>query len=134
MQTEAQLRRTAFIEQAQPAHGFLDPLQIEKAINELRCSPRIQRPVILLEAQHAAIGVVGLAVAHQTADHQQAQLAQTRRINRKAERFAEMVAEIFSWLNAKVVLPPVVLPDVTASLDQPASIEQAATACRRAWG
>ena len=60
--------------------------------------------------------------------------AQTRRINRKAERFAEMVAEIFSWLNAKVVLPPVVLPDVTASLDQPASIEQAATACRRAWG
>lgn len=60
--------------------------------------------------------------------------ARTRRLNRKAERFAELVAEAYAWLEARVVLPALVLPEIPAAAHEGAFIEAAAEACRRAWG
>lgn len=56
--------------------------------------------------------------------------ANTRRANRKAERLAEMVSEIFLWLGERIQLPQFALPEISNSGD----IEEAAAACRRAWG
>lgn len=60
--------------------------------------------------------------------------AQTRRTNRKAERLAEMVAETYMWIAARIQLPPPGLPEIEFDLEDRASIESAATKCRRAWG
>ena len=55
--------------------------------------------------------------------------ANTRRANRSAEKLAELVAEVYGWLERRIVLPAVVLPVLKALGD----MEEAARECRRAW-
>lgn len=59
--------------------------------------------------------------------------AGTHKANRKAERLAEMVAEIFSWLGEKIDFPETVLPEI-AELGPAADAEAAAAETRKAWG
>jgi Zn-dependent peptidase ImmA (M78 family)/DNA-binding XRE family transcriptional regulator len=60
--------------------------------------------------------------------------AATRRANRKAMRFAELVAEGFLWLDEKISFPKKHIPEIDSSdLDSEKTIE-AATICRREWG
>ena len=54
----------------------------------------------------------------------------TRRANRRAERLAELCAEVYLWIEKRVTLPPVILPEV----EHLENIELAAQECRRAWG
>ena len=56
--------------------------------------------------------------------------ARTRHANRQAERVAEIVAEIIFWLEERVSFPAVDLPELDMVIDP----EEAAIACRRAWG
>jgi len=56
--------------------------------------------------------------------------ANTRRANRKAEQVADLVAEIYLWLEERVSFPAASLPEV----DHQADVEQAAHEARRAWG
>jgi len=56
--------------------------------------------------------------------------AKTRLLRRQAQRLAEMVAEAFIWLEQWVSFPNAPLPEIAAD----SSPEDAATACRRAWG
>jgi Zn-dependent peptidase ImmA (M78 family)/DNA-binding XRE family transcriptional regulator len=56
--------------------------------------------------------------------------AKTRLLRRQAQRLAEMVAEAFIWLEQWVAFPNAPLPDLAPG----ASPEEAAMACRRAWG
>jgi Zn-dependent peptidase ImmA (M78 family)/DNA-binding XRE family transcriptional regulator len=56
--------------------------------------------------------------------------ARTRRANRKAATLAELVAEVFLWLDERITFPEVDLPLV----HQEASAEEAAFRCRREWG
>lgn len=56
--------------------------------------------------------------------------AKTNRLRKQAQRFAEMAAETFIWLERWVSFPLLSLPEI--SLD--ASPESAAKECRRAWG
>jgi Zn-dependent peptidase ImmA (M78 family)/DNA-binding XRE family transcriptional regulator len=56
--------------------------------------------------------------------------ARTRHANRQAERMAELLAEIFFWLEERVSFPAADIPELD-SIDDP---EEAAIACRRAWG
>ncbi len=59
--------------------------------------------------------------------------APMHRANRKAERLAEMVAEIYSWIAEKIDLPEPVLPEI-AGLGETLDAEAAADETRRAWG
>lgn len=56
--------------------------------------------------------------------------AATRKANRRAAAFAELVAEIYLWLESKVSFPAAAIPDLSYGSD----IEEAAVECRRAWG
>jgi Zn-dependent peptidase ImmA (M78 family)/DNA-binding XRE family transcriptional regulator len=56
--------------------------------------------------------------------------AKTRRLNRRAARLAELVAESYLWLEERVTFPPASLPETPAGLD----VEEAAAGCRRRWG
>lgn len=56
--------------------------------------------------------------------------AKTRRLNRRAERLAELVAEIYLWLDERVSFPAAVLPDTEPGIE----IEEAARVCRKTWG
>ena len=56
--------------------------------------------------------------------------ARTRRANYQAERLVELFAEVFFWLDERVSFPEVDLPDLHSVRDP----EEAAAACRRAWG
>jgi len=56
--------------------------------------------------------------------------AKTNRLRKQAQRFAEMAAETFIWLERWVSFPILSLPEI--SLD--ASSERAAKECRREWG
>ncbi|HOC55383.1 MAG TPA: XRE family transcriptional regulator [Verrucomicrobiota bacterium] len=57
-------------------------------------------------------------------------VAKTRLLRRQAQRLAEMVAEAFIWLEQWVSFPNAPLPEIAPG----SSPEDAATACRRAWG
>lgn len=56
--------------------------------------------------------------------------ARTRQTNRQAERVAELLAETMFWLEERVSLPMLNLPEMDMIVDP----EEAAIACRRAWG
>jgi len=56
--------------------------------------------------------------------------AKTRRLNRRAERLSELVAESYLWLDERVSFPPASLPE----MDHGTDVEEAAVACRRKWG
>ena len=66
------------------------------------------------------------------------QSAGTRRANRKATRLAELTAEIFLWLDERVMLPAPVLPPPLGErgrgVDANVDVEAAAKATRQAWG
>ncbi|HEY5504965.1 MAG TPA: XRE family transcriptional regulator [Sedimentisphaerales bacterium] len=55
--------------------------------------------------------------------------AKTAQMKRRAFRFAEMVSELYIWLEKWVTFPQTNLPDISTS-----DVEQAALECRRAWG
>jgi Zn-dependent peptidase ImmA (M78 family)/transcriptional regulator with XRE-family HTH domain len=55
--------------------------------------------------------------------------AKTSQLNRRANRFAEMVSELFMLIEQWVTLPTVELPTVSAS-----DVEKSAASCRKAWG
>lgn len=56
--------------------------------------------------------------------------AKTNRLRKQSQRFAEMAAEAFIWLEGLVSFPTAALPEISADADA----ERAATECRRAWG
>lgn len=59
------------------------------------------------------------------------QASKTNRLRAQADRFSEMCAEVFLWLEDFIDLPKYDLPEVECP---PKEIEEAAKACRRYWG
>jgi len=57
--------------------------------------------------------------------------AKTKRLNRKATTLAELVAEVFLWLEERIDFPEPALPSSTY---HEISAENAANHCRREWG
>ncbi|MFZ2643185.1 MAG: XRE family transcriptional regulator [Verrucomicrobiia bacterium] len=55
--------------------------------------------------------------------------ARTMILKRQAQRFSEIVSELFIWLEKHIAFPAPILPEVSAS-----NPEDAATQCRRSWG
>src|SRR2546423_6134254 len=59
--------------------------------------------------------------------------AKTRRANRKAQRLAELIAEVFLWLEEKISFPKPEFPEFEHRELANKRILEIATLCRRAW-
>ncbi len=62
--------------------------------------------------------------------------AQTKKANRKARTYAELVTEVFLWLDERVSFPPLALPEPPENengIYTAAQIIEVAEACRRSW-